>query len=109
MSDKYIPKDLNDCFKELTKAFIDKDYLTFKNKTEKDIVLYHHTLGRCIRNKWDLWGESRLSKWFNDKGIHHADDMSGIILTSFWREANSQPIKLEEQIKEYQDFWEKAK
>jgi len=35
--------------------------------------------------------------------------MSGIILTSFWREANSQPIKLEEQIKEYQDFWEKAK
>jgi len=34
--------------------------------------------------------------------------MSGIILDSFWRQLNGKPIKLDEQIKHYQDYWKKA-
>lgn len=107
MSKIYIPKDLDDCIKTLTEMLIDEDYLALKNGTEREIEKQHHFLGRQLRNEWGLWAGSRLSKWFNEKGIHHADDMSGIILTSFWREINSELIKLDEQIKEYQDFWKK--
>ena len=35
------------------------------------------------------------------------DDMSGIILDSFWRHLNQKPIKLDEQVKYYQDYWKK--
>jgi hypothetical protein len=38
-------------------------------------------------------------------GIFHPDDMSGIILDSFWRHLHSQPIKLEEQTAYYQEYW----
>jgi len=107
MTEKYIPKDLDDCIKTLTEMLIDEDYLAFKNGTEKDMYKQHHFLGTHLRNEWGLWFETRLAKWFNAKGIHHADDMSGIILTSFWREINSKPIELDEQIKFYQDFWTK--
>ena len=61
-----------------------------------------------MRNNWALWKGSELSRWFNEKGIHHPDDMSGIIFDSFWRHLNNQPLKLEEQIKYYQDYWKKA-
>jgi len=109
MSNPYIPKDLEDSIDTLIEMLLDEDYLAFKNGTEKEMSKQHHFLGRRLRNDWGLWRKSRLAKWFNEKGIHHADDMSGIILTSFWREINSELIKLDEQIKHYQDFWEKIK
>ena len=108
MSEIYIPKDLDDCFAELIKLFSHEEVEKVKNGTEENMASYHHGTGRHLRNEWGLWSESRLAKWFNQQGIHHADDMSGIILDSFWRHINSNPIDLEEQIKLYQDFWEEA-
>lgn len=105
----YIPKDLDDCFVELRRILPEKTVEQMKNGPEKDMVGYHHGLGRWLRNNWGLWKGSRLSKWFNDKGIQHPDDMSGIILDSFWRHLNGQPIKLDEQIKHYQDYWKRVK
>jgi hypothetical protein len=103
----YIPKDLDDCFEELKKMFDDSDFKDFvENSKEEDMVLQHHFLGRWLRNNWGLWQGSRLQDWFKEKGIHHADDMSAIILDSFWRHTHDKPIKLDEQIKHYQDFWE---
>jgi hypothetical protein len=103
----YIPKDLDDCFAELEKRLSKRTVAKMKGGSEEDMVKYHHGLGTWMRNKWGLWKGSRLSKWFNDKGIRHPDDMSGIILDSFWRHLNEKPIKLDEQIKHYQDYWKK--
>jgi hypothetical protein len=55
-------------------------------------------MGLTIRNCWGLWGHSRLAKYFNELGIDHPDDMSGIILTSLWRELNHLPMDLAGQI-----------
>jgi len=70
---------------------------------------YHFGLGMGMRNEWGLWGGSRLAKWFNAQGITHPDDMSGIILHSFWRHLNGKPITLEQQVKYYQDYWKNQK
>lgn len=105
----YIPKDLDECFSELKKILSKKTVETMKTGPEGDMSLYHHGLGTWIRNKWGLWKGSHLAKWFNERGIRHPDDMSGIILRSFWRHLNNQPLKLDEQIKFYQDYWKKAK
>src|SRR5262249_54668776 len=43
------------------------------------------------------------------KGIHHPDDMSGVILDSFWRHLNSKPIELDKQIASYEEYWKKTK
>jgi hypothetical protein len=104
----YIPKDLDDCIAKLEKLLSKKTIAEMKSGPERDMAMYHHGLGMWIRNKWGLWKGSRLSKWFNEKGIRHPDDMSGIILDSFWRHLNKEPIKLDEQVKHYQDYWKKS-
>jgi hypothetical protein len=67
----------------------------------------HFGLGTNLRNEWGLWYNSPLAQYFNSIGIHHADDMSGIILESYHRLLNGLSIDLDEQVKSYKEYWEK--
>ncbi len=105
----YIPKDLEDCFKQIDSFLDDSIKVQVKQWTEDEFSgRAHFGIGLWMRNNWQLWGGSRLSKYFNDLGIYHPDGMSGIILDSYHRYLTGKDIKLEEQIKFYQDFWNKA-
>ncbi|MBV9927553.1 MAG: hypothetical protein JOZ96_21225 [Acidobacteria bacterium] len=101
----YVPKDLEDCLVELEKMLHPSLISEMRLKSEDDMVLYHRSLGTWVRNNWALWAGSRLSRYFNGLGIYHPDDMSGIILTSFWRHLHSQPIRLDEQVERYKKYW----
>lgn len=105
----YIPENIDDCLKEL-KEMLSADMIEeMKTGKESDMAKYHRGLGMWMRNNWGLWSGSRLKTYFNGLGIQHPDDMSGIILTSFWRDLNNKPIQLEQQIKYYKDYWDKLK
>lgn len=105
----YIPQNLEECFAELKKILTREELEEFRSKEEQDIISYHHSLGRWVRNNWGLWSKSRLVKYFNEIGIKHPDDMSGIILDSFHRYLNNKEIRLQEQVEYYQEYWEKIK
>lgn len=106
----YIPKDLQDCFRQLDSMWADSIKMKVKAWSEdKFSIKTHFTTGWWMRNNWQLWGGSRLSKYFNELGIYHPDDMSGIILRSYHRYLNGKEIKLEEQIKYYRDYWKASK
>jgi len=106
----YIPKNIEDSFSQINSFWADSTRLKMKNLTEDEFSSRLHLgFGMWIRNNWQLWGGSRLSKYFNDLGIHHPDDMSGIILDSYHRYLNNKEIKLEEQVKYYQEYWAKTK
>lgn len=105
----YIPKDIEDCFKQIDSFWDDSTKVKVKQWTEDEFSgRVHMGFGMWMRNNWQLWGGSRLSKYFNDLGIYHPDDMSGIILKSYHRYLTENEIKLEEQIKYYQDYWKNA-
>lgn len=102
----YIPKNLDDCFKQLDVLLPDSLKTKFKGLSEDEFRSnVHFGLGKNIRNTWRLWRWSRLAKYFNKKGIDHADDMSGIILKSYHRHLTGKKIKLKEQIRYYQAYW----
>ena len=101
----YIPKDLDDCFRELHKMLHPRLIAEIRDSSEGDLAGYHFGLGLWMRNNWGLWGGLRLARYFNKAGIFHPDDMSGIILTSFWRHLNGKPIHLKEQVSPYQAYW----
>jgi len=106
----YIPVDLKDCFKQIDSFWADSVKLQVRKKTEDGFTANaHFGIGMWMRNNWRLWGGSRLSIYFNDLGIFHPDDMSGIILTSYHRFLLGLDIKLEEQIGYYKDYWKKNK
>lgn len=105
----YIPRNLSDTFNQINLIWPDSTKVRMKFLTEEQFLgNLHFGFGRWMRNNWGLWGGSRLSTYFNEKGIFHPDDMSGIILTSYYRDLNKIDIRLEEQIQYYQDYWKKA-
>lgn len=105
----YIPKNLEECFKQIDGFWHDSIKVKVKQWTEDEFSgKAHHGFGMWLRNNWQLWGGSRLSKYFNNLGIFHPDDMSGIILDSYHRYLTGKEIKLEEQINFYQEYWRNA-
>jgi hypothetical protein len=79
---KYIPESLVDCFIELDKILSEKDK---KYILKNGATGLHMTLGMFLRNRWQLWGGSRLQKYFIDinGGMMHPDSMSGVILRQY--------------------------
>ncbi len=103
---QYIPKDIEDCFKQIDKFWSDSTKIKIKQLTEEKFSSNAHlSFGMWMRNNWQLWGGSRLSKYFNDKGIYHPDDMSGIILDSYHRYLTGKDIQLDKQIEFYQLYY----
>lgn len=76
-----IPKNIEEVFnffdKELTEA--DKKML-LKHKA----IEFHHTLGRWIRNNFELWNtQSELNAWLIDKNFTLPDDMSNYLIEEY--------------------------
>ena len=101
----YIPQNLDDCFQELNKMLPSELIWKIKKGAERDMIQFHLNLGMWIRNNWGLWRGSRLSEYFNGIGIKHPDDMSSIILNSYWRYLHHKPINLKEQADLYKSYW----
>ena len=106
----YIPKNLEDAISEVNGFYPDSLKTEIRKLSENEFVgQYHMGTGLYMRNNWNLWGGSRLSKYFKRKGIKHPDDMSGIILTSFHRRLTGKEINFREQVSEYKEYWKESK
>lgn len=101
-------KKLEDCFEWLDSLDIGDKDSWLKMDENKAMSLAHHGFGTMIRNELKLWNDGSIVSFFNKHGIYHADDMSGIILTSYHRMKNGFGIKLKNQIKKYIKYWNKV-
>ena len=85
------------------------DFKLWLNIPEKEaLVEAHHILGQWLRNVLQLWYDGPSIKWFNNIGIYHADDISGIILTSMHRKYNKVDLDIDGQVKVYRDYWDEV-
>lgn len=102
----FIPKNLDDCFKQIDSFWDDSTKVMVKQWTEDEFIgRAHFSFGMWMRNNWQLWGGSRLSKYFNDLGVYHPDDMSGIILNSYYRYLTGNEINLQQQLNYINAYW----
>lgn len=105
---------------DILKTFNSKFLPEIKTMSEEAFIVdCHFSLGMFLRNVWFLWWHEghgckewpkekpKLNEWLNSKGIVHADDMSSIILISFYRSVCGLDINLEEQINKYKEHWKK--
>lgn len=107
----YIPKDINDAIKSLDKMYSDSTKIEITKLTENQYVNgnYRPGIGLWMRNNWQLWAGSRLSKFFRKNKINHPESMSVVILKSYYRHLKNEDIRFEEQINEYIEREEKVK
>lgn len=118
--ENFQPKDLDDALAHIL-SFFTPESAEFLKQYENDergfLGQVHMFAGMGMRNDWYLWWwkdhtyESWPKKkpdivdWFNRHEIYHADDMSGIILTSLHRRYFNRDLELNEQIKKYHEHW----
>ena len=106
---RYKPINLDEAVLQLTKILPDTTQQQVLSMTEEEFIAEtHFGLGMLIRNNWRLWRGGKLANEFKSKGIFHPDDMSGIILTSYYRHLHNQDLKIEEQIDYYREHWRKS-
>ena len=107
--ENYKPLNLEEAVEQLKIIHHDTTKQKILEMTEDEFLGgAHFGLGMWMRNNWGLWKRKELAKYFNSIGIYHPDDMSGIILTSYYRELHGQDWKIDEQVKYYQDYWKKS-
>ncbi|MBS2008933.1 MAG: WD40 repeat domain-containing protein [Cyanobacteria bacterium SZAS TMP-1] len=92
-------KNLEDCFQALSLMLAPESIETIKN-SEENTPAEGMLLGMGLRNQWGLREHNPLVEYFNQHGVTNGADMSGIIITSYWRHLNNRPIKFEEQCKQ---------
>jgi len=95
----YIPKDIEDCFQQIDSFWSDTVKAEVRAMTSNEFGgNTHFGLGLWMRNNWQLWGGSRLSKYMNDLGINHPDNMSGTILSLYYMYLTEDEFDLEKEI-----------
>lgn len=101
-----IPNTLEEAYRSLDASLKQADRLEFMQRPEREAVLEaHFGVGLYIRNQWLRSGKSALVKVLHEKGAQSFDDMSSMILHSYWRHSNGKPIQLDEQGSCYRKWW----
>ena len=104
----YIPKNLKDCIRVLDSILPDSTKAQYVAIDESAFSsASHFGMGLTIRNTWGLWRGSRLSEYFVKKGVHHPDDMSGIILRCYHRHLTGKPMRVHGLIRHTRHAWRK--
>lgn len=103
------PKTLEEAHQQLEKLF-PKDELVKIDvmRNESEMIKYHRGLGMGIRNEWGLWGGGPLAQHMNKLGFHHPDDMSGVILETFWCKRHNKDFRLKERAAFNEAYWKAA-
>ena len=103
-----IPKTLEEAFEYLESREGHEDWIGLSEGEAMGGA--HHGIGMYMRNQWGLWKkEGELYEYFVGLGLDHADDMSGIILTSFHRKMNGKDLDIDSQVAKYLKHWEDMK
>lgn len=109
-ADGSIPHSLSEAFAALDQHLSSEDRHEFKTQPEgKATTQAHMGVGLYIRNEWFRAGNSKLVGILREAGAKSMDDMSGMVLTSYWRHLNNKPINLKEQGACYTRWWTEQK
>ncbi len=96
----YIPKNLEDCFIELSNPEYKKTREVLRIIPEDSIENKFKGISEFWLN-WKFNEVSRLTKYFNQLGITQHKNMQDIILHTYYRNIHELPLKFEEEISKY--------
>lgn len=107
---KSIPKELQFAFDYLDQHWHTKEITVFKKQSEQEGTVlgeYHFGIGMHLRSLLQHHKKaSSIIYFFDAQGIHHFDDMSAIIVTSYHRYLNQKDIALQTQVNKCLAYWQ---
>jgi len=108
IEDYPIPKNIEQCFKLLDKTMSENEKFLIKTLPE-DSIYFHEEFqyGADFFHAWKLYDGSKLTKYFNKKGLSTSHEVYETILISYHRYLNNQEIDLSKQVEKYQNLRQK--
>jgi len=104
------PENLDQCHQFLDGKLSASEKVDYQNSKLDDLSKYHMGLGLYMRNNWIRGARSpKLVSFFGDLGLFHPDDISSVIIDSYWHYLNKSEYDLSADIVFYQEYWENAK
>lgn len=98
-----VPSNFDQAVEILVSSLQPEDIEYIKEHRDEGL---HFGLGRFVRNSWSLWEPGfPLGNWFRDKGIGHADDMSGLLMTAMVAKVKNEPFNFDEEADYYKKYW----
>ena len=76
------PTKLTEIMEAILKDMSEADKATIIDTEEDDLIQFHNSWGRSIRNGNNLWHDKALVK---ELGAEHPDDASMIIIKAVWK------------------------
>jgi hypothetical protein len=102
-----VPHTMDQAYSALDRLLSPSERSQFAGQPEQQAVTdAHFGLGMHMRNEWFRSGGSSLVGTLHKLGARHFDDMSSMVLTSYWRHLNGKPVELENQGACYRRWWE---
>ena len=104
-----IPKTIEKCFEILDKTMSNDEIQLVKTLPE-DSIYFHKEFqyGTDFFHAWKIYDGSKLTKYFNKKGLYGSNEIYETILISYHRYLNQENINLEELIDKYRVFQKKT-
>ncbi len=100
----YIPKDVNEVLMELSKKIDAPSKAKFAAVSEDEAVSkLFFSLGRWMTHNWSLFEGSRLSKYMQELGIHHPDDMVRFFIITYHRSLTKQPLEIKALVAKFEE------
>lgn len=105
------PNNLDEAIAILTEEYSKKPEQLKAFRDAESSGIFHHGFGTFIRNSWHLWEqETPIVKWFKKTyRIEHGDDISSIILDSWYCDLNGWPRRDAELAEEKLAYWRQMK
>jgi hypothetical protein len=100
-----VPKDLAAALVELDHMLPQELRDEMRRDPDPRLIKYHFSLGLWIRNEWGLWSGSHLAAHLQELGLFHPDDMSVLILESYWLHLRGQPLRIQERVAWFCAYW----
>ncbi len=104
-----VPLNVTDAIEMFLTSLDEIESEKIKNLKDNEVAQsLQATIGKYLGNNWSLFEKNTpLVNSFESIGISHPDDMTSIIFVSARRKLNKKPVKLNDQVAEYQKFWKK--
>lgn len=107
-----VPETLDEALAYWTKMWKEAEQETKDEllaMTKDDFIGSHHFgIGTWMRNNWGFWKQdSKLYQEMVKLGLHHPDDMSGLILDCAYCQIHGLPLNVEGKVAEYERYWKK--
>ena len=101
-----VPSTLAEAHEQLEKQLPADELKKIDAMTSEDkMIEFHFGLGMGLRNGWGLWGDSPLAKHMRSLGFTHPDDMSSVILETFWCKRHGKEFRIKERVEYYRAYW----